>query len=105
MFNIIQRGVLKKHLRNKLADLPTDSEAHRAVAAILWRPVKLARLNDSVDDLAIEVMAPEDVVRLQAVSESADGQLIGGPILDSLLKFLNDHWADILAIILKLIGS
>ncbi len=54
----------------------------------------VSHINDETIDLAVKTVAKEKGVK-------APG---GGAILQELLDFLNAHWADILAVILKLIG-
>jgi hypothetical protein len=78
-------------------------DAVKSVRQSLW-PGKRQDTFDAIDSFMIKVNATELLV---ALAGSGVSQIGDGHILQMILDFLNQgtHWADILAIILKLLGG
>lgn len=90
MSNLCDRITLRKFLASK------------GEKRLFFRPLLMAQLNDVIDDLIITNASPELLSKLDSNAEHLISA--NGDILKLILEFLNAHWADILAIILKLLG-
>lgn len=86
--NLLDRVAVRRFLRTK-------KEAKR----LFSHPVVMRRTLNQIEEMAAQQMNPADLKAQMDVSRTG----AKGPILDSLLAFLNAHWSDILALIMKLL--
>jgi len=98
--NLIERAVIRRHLQKKLNDDGLTPAARKGIETVLRRPLKMIQLNDAIDSLAADNL---DAKTLTAIEGNVN-QIGDGKILEQLLAFLSDHWEEILALILKLLG-
>lgn len=98
---IFRKRNLRRHtvrfLYRQVENQSLPPETRQAIAKLLEKEALVDRVNDFAFKLLVK--SKKDVL-----FEGLPNDAVGGELLDKLFQFLNDHWAEILALILKLLG-
>lgn len=96
------RPGLVRFLHRQLDDESVPQEQKDAIAKALDDSTKVEKINNFTFNLAKKSGQLEALEASLVAQGTFEG--LSGPFLDSLFAFLKEHWAEILAMILKLFG-